>query len=219
MELEGDPEKVVDLETGDIYQWDHDLGYFVKVEPEVEVMTEYVGIQVDPDNSELSVFEDSLEDLEMEVNDLSDQIDLMAAYDAAADQNLGTSNVSIFSGLVSKVPFGQHYVYWRDGQTSYKFAYGDIFLSGSSFMSDGSVVICSYDTNTTGYNTNYTWTSSVDNNFSLQAGNRLVYSDLGDYPGLAEREALKYEAIQAFSIFGFVLFCLFDRIRCSCVRG
>lgn len=232
MELENDPNRAVDLETGDIYYWDWDLGQWVLdpkeviVEKEVviEYVTEYVPVVEDPsDSDEPSNIEASLYDLEAQVNDLEDEISLLSDevstlsdYNAAGDYNLGTTNQAIFSGLVSKVPFGQNYVYWRDGQYSYKFAYGDLTLEGSEFVSDGIVTICSYDTSGSSYNNYYTWSVFTDSNFSLSAGDRLVYSDLGDYPALGEREVQKYAAVTAYVLFGAVLFILLDRLRSSC---
>lgn len=211
------------METGDIYVWDDTQEMYVLEEQEVE--TEYVAVQVDSDNGESSDLADSVSDLEVqvmsledEVSTLSDEVSVLSAYDAATDYNLGTTNQAIFSGLVSKVPFGQHYVYWRDGQYSYKFAYGDISLEGTDFIGAGDITICSYDTDSSSYSSYYTWSVSTDSAFSLSAGDRLVYSDLGDYPGMGEKEVQKYVAITAFTAFGAVLFILLDRLRLACFR-
>lgn len=223
MELENNQDKAVDLETGDLYYWDYDLNEWVLEPKEVEYVTVP---EVDSDNIESFDLADSVSELETQVNDLetevsllSDEVSLLSDYDAAGDYNLGTTNQAIFSGLVSKVPFGQHYVYWRDSQYSYKFAYGDITLEGTQFLSDGDVIICSYDTSGTGYNNYYTWSAFTDSNFTLSAGDRLVYSDLGDYPALAEREVQRYAAASTYVLFGFVLFLLLDRLRSSCMRS
>lgn len=215
---------MVDLETGDIYVWDSEAGESGLYVPEPkEVVTEYVGVQVDPDSSESSDLENTISDLEVQVSDLEDQVmllenevELLSSYDAAGDYNLGTTNVAIFEGLVAKVPFGDHYVYWRDGQYSYKFAYGDLSLEGSTFSGNGDITIVSYDTVGSSYNSYYTYDVSTDSNFRLSASDRLVYSDLGSYPGLGEKEVIEYGAITAYTIFGGMLFCLFDRLRKSC---
>lgn len=155
--------------------------------------------------------------MEEDISTLQEDVALLTAYATDDAYNLGTTNVTIFAGLADKVPFGQHYVYWRDDQYSYKFAYGDISLSGSSFVGSGSVTICTYaGTTSSGYNTVYTWDISTDGSFSLSAGDMLVYSDLGDYPNLIEREGAKYEAVTSYILFGAVLFYLFDRLRIAC---
>lgn len=217
---------MVDLETGDIYIWDSsagDSGMYV-LEPK-EVVTEYVGVEVDPDSSESPDLENTVSDLEVQVSDLEDQVmflenevELLSSYDAAGDYNLGTTNVAIFEGLVAKVPFGDNYVYWRDGQYSYKFAYGDLSLEGTTFSGNGNITVISYDTNGSSYNSYYTYDVSSDSNFRLSASNKLVYSDLGCYPGLGEKEVIEYGAITAFTAFGAVLFALFDRLRSACFR-
>lgn len=184
---------------------------------ENEVAENEVTTSTDPDNSSLSGIENSINGIQTDINTLQEDVALLAAYATDADYNLGTTNVQMFAGLAAKVPFGNHYVYWRDDQNSYKFAYGDLSLSGTSFTGSGAVTICSYyGISSTGYNTVYRWDVSTDNNFSLNAGDMLVYSDLGDYPGLTEREVIKYEAVTAFTVFSAVLFCLFDRLRRSC---
>lgn len=216
--LDPDGNRVVDMETGDIYSWDDSQGMYLLEEPEKEIVTEYVGIQVNQDNSELSDVQDSVSDLEVQVEELEEELELLSDYDASPDHNLGTSNLSIFQGLVSKVPFGEHYVYWRDGQYSYKFAYGDLSWDGSEFTGADEITICTYVANTTGYQADYYWQVSYDLSFSLDPGDRLVYSDLGDFPGLGEREVQKYVAITAYTCFGVMLFGLFDRLRRACFR-
>lgn len=217
------PDRAVDLDTGDIYYWDYDLNEWVK--EETEEVTNAVDTEIVEDISEPSDLENTVSDLEVQVNDLENQVmllenevKLLSSYDAASDYNLGTTNVTIFEGLVAKVPFGQSYVYWRDGQYSYKFAYGDLSLEGTTFTGSGDITVVSYDTANSSYNSNYIWSVTTDSNFSLSASNRLVYSDLGSYPGLGEREVIEYGAIAAYTLFGGMLFCLFDRLRRSCFR-
>lgn len=208
--LEDGTDRVVDLDTGDIYAWDDGSGMYLIVPPEkeVEVDTEYVGIQVDSNDSELPNNQITLEDLEALIEPLSN-------YDQSSQYPVGTQNVSIFSGLVSKVPFNQHYVYWRDGQYSYRFAYGDLELSGTTFTGD--VTIVTY-ASTGGSNAYYTWSTVKDSSFTLKAGNRLVYSDLGDYPGLSDREVMRYAQVTALLVAGGLIFILFDRLRRSALR-
>lgn len=225
MELQDDPDRAVDTDTGDFYYWDYDLQSWVLEEDPAEEVIENVVDEADQNDSEPSDLENTVSDLEMQVSDLEDQVlllenevELLSAYDAASDYNLGTTNVAIFEGLVAKVPFGQSYVYWRDGQYSYKFAYGDLTLEGTTFRGSGDITVASYDTASSSYNSYYTWSVTSDSNFVLSASNRLVYSDLGSYPGLGEREVIEYGAITAYTLFGGMLFCLFDRLCVACFR-
>ena len=109
------------------------------------------------------------------------------------DYGVGSSNTAIFSGVVSGLPLGVNYVYWRGGRYEYCLAYGpDLALSGTTFSgSDVSVVT---------YNTyapdgqQATFTSRVEPDFTLNANSWLVWSNLGDYPRL-ERRYERYEGL------------------------
>lgn len=210
LETEDGSDKVVDLETGDVYQWDDEQGIYVKVPAETitEVDTEYVPIAIDTNDEQLPSQTVDLEALAALIEPLSN-------YDQSSQYPVGTSNINIFAGLVSKVPFGQHYVYWRDGQYSYKFAYGDLELSGTVFKGD--VTIVTY-ASTGGSSSYYTWSSSADSSFTLNAGGRLVYSDLGNYPGLSDREVIRYVETLTLIVAGGCVFVLLDRLRRSCFR-
>ncbi len=109
------------------------------------------------------------------------------------DYGIGTSNTAIFSGVVSGLPLGVNYVYWRESRYEFCLAYGhNLALSGTTFSgSDVSVVT---------YNTyerdgsQPTFTSRVEPNFTLNANSWLVWSNLGNYPRL-ERRYERYEGI------------------------
>lgn len=215
--INGETDKAVDLDTGDIYVWDADLKEYVMEEKE------NVSVETPENDSESSDIALAVSDLEVQVNDLAndvtalqDEVSLLSSYDASNDYNLGTTNQAIFAGLANKVPFGQHYVFWRDGQYSYKFAYGDLSLDGIVFSGSGAVTICDYSYTGSSYNNYYTYTVSTDNSFSLSAGQMLVYSDLGNYPEIGERGLLIYGKVTAVLLSGAVLWYLFERLRCSC---
>lgn len=122
---------------------------------------------------------------------------------------VGTQNTAIMQGIVSKLSYGQHYVYWRQGQYEYRIAYGEgLALSGSTFTAD-SVKLITYTTNT-GYNNQAMLTSLDDSNFRLNAGNYLVWSDLGDYPQLETGKGVRdYAHAAAFGVAVLMLYSLF----------
>lgn len=128
---------------------------------------------------------------------------------------VGTANSSIFGGLISKLPYGVHYVYWREGQYSYRLAYGrELSLSGSRF-SGSSVRLVTYNTHS-GSGSQATWSSVEDSNFSLSAGPYLVWSDLGDYPQLETGKGVRdYAHAAAFGLAVLLLFGLFRGFRSS----
>lgn len=208
----------LDMETGD-YITDDEYNKCIAVsEPEEPTTPSVPEMVVDGSVDSVVAVSSPLDDSDGMSDGEEQQIDspvLMSNYQPA-DYNLGTSNVAIFSGLVSKVPFGQHYVYWRDGQYTYKFAYGKLSFAGGRFVGgDNDITVISYDTEN-GYNSYYTYSSVVDSAFVLSPGNRLVYSDLGNYPGLADKEVQKYVTMSAFVLCAAAFWCLGGSIRRAC---
>lgn len=217
--MANDLNRAVDTETGDIYNWDDSSNEWVKEE---SVSRETI-ISPDQNNDELLVQSDSVQALEDKVTVLEDDVNALslevAALSAAvSDYNLGTTNLAIFEGLVEKVPFGHHYVYWRDSEYRYCFAVGALSVSGSTFTSSEPVTVYTYERNSSG-SSYYTWSVRTDDVFSLSCGSRLVYSDIGHYPTIAGKEVSKYDAVTAYCAVGVVLFALFDRLRRSCFSG
>lgn len=217
METANNPDRAVDTETGDIYVWDYESNHWVKEET---VSNETV-VPSDTNNDELLLQQDSVFALENKVTGLEQDVDTLsqevAALSAAvSNYNLGTTNLTIFEGVVEKVPFGHHYVYWRDSEYRYCLAVGPLTVSGTTFSSAEPVTVYTYERYYTSGDSYYTWSVSTDNVFSLSCGSRLVYSDIGDYPTIAGKEVSRYDAVTAYCAVGVVLFALFDRLRRSC---
>lgn len=215
--MQNDPNKAVDTETGDIYNWDSLINEWVKEE---SVSRETV-ISSDENNFELPVQQDSVQALESKVTGLEQDVETLSSEVAALNAvvsgyNLGTSNLTIFEGVVEKVPFGHHYVYWRDSEYRYCLAVGPLTVSGTTFSSAEPVKVYTYERIYSGGDSHYEWSVSTDNVFSLSCGSRLVYSDIGDYPSIAGKEVSRYDAVTAYCAVGVVLFALFDRLRRSC---
>lgn len=217
MEVANNPEKAVDTETGDIYVWDYDMNEWVKE----EAVSHETDIPADSNNDELLLQSDSVQALETKVTGLEQDVDTLslevAALSAAvSNYNLGTTNLDIFKGVVEKVPFGHHYVYWRDSEYRYCLAVGPLIVSGTSFTSSEPVTVYTYERHYSSGDSYYSWEVRTDNSFSLSCGSRLVYSDIGDYPTIAGKGVSKYDAVTAYCAVGVVLFALFDRLRKSC---
>lgn len=210
--LGGDPPTWIDMDTGEYLSEEE---YYALFPPEGAADLEENNDQ----SADFSPIDDDSiisDGEESQIEEVNDSPALLSSY-SSADYNLGTSNISIFSGLVSKVPWGQHYVYWRDGQYTYKFAYGDLSLSGTVFSGDDNdITVISY--NTENYNSAYLYTITTDSSFELSAGNRLVYSDLGNYPGLADKEVQKYVTISALVLCAAAFWALGARLRNACIR-
>lgn len=220
VEMANNPEKAVDTETGDIYVWDYELNEWVKE----AIVSSETDVPFDTNNDELLLQSDSVLALETKVTGLEQDVDTLslevAALSAAvSDYNLGTTNLAIFEGVVEKVPFGQHYVYWRDSEYRYCLAVGPLTVSGSTFSSSESVTVYTYERHYSSGDSYYTWSVRTDDAFSLSCGSRLVYSDIGNYPTIAGKEVSKYDAVTAYCAVGVVLFALFERLRRSCFSG
>ena len=218
--MQNNPDKAVDTETGDIYVWNNDSNEWVKE----ETVSHETDVSPDTNNDELLLQSDSVQALETKVTGLEQDVDSLsmevAALSAAVSgYNLGTTNLTIFEGVVEKVPFGHHYVYWRDGEYRYCLAVGPLTVSGTTFSSAEPVTVYTYERHYSSGDSYYTWSVSTDNVFSLSCGSRLVYSDIGDYPTIAGKEVSRYDAVTAYCAVGVVLFALFDRLRRSCFSG
>ncbi len=128
---------------------------------------------------------------------------------------VGTSNVTIFSGIARKLPPDVNYVYWRDGRYDYRLAYGrDIVLDGSVFSAASPVVVVSYLTNSS-YSEQPVFSVVTDSSFHLNASNYLVYSNLGDYPCLDDGRDSNAQIISMSCVVGLGLVLvlrIFDRI-------
>lgn len=215
--MANNPDKSVDTETGDIYVWDYQANEWVKE----ETVSNESDVSVDTNNDELLLQQDSVYALENKVTGLEQDVqalstDVAALSAAVSDYNLGTTNLTIFEGVVEKVPFGHHYVYWRDSEYRYCLAVGPLTVSGTTFSSVEPVTVYTYERHYSSGDSYYTWSVSTDNAFSLTCGSRLVYSDIGNYPAITGKEVSKYDAVTSYCAVGFVLFALFDRLRRSC---
>ena len=143
----------------------------------------------------------------------ADSISLLADY-GTSDNSFPSGNFLTYAqGLADRVPWGQHYVCWRDdgsyNSTQY-FAYGDLAEDGGQFT--GSVQVCEYYyvSSQSGYRLSW----STDNNFSLDGSNGFVYSDLGNFPALNGGETFEEAALFLLGfdiVFGLVLSILLGR--------
>lgn len=143
----------------------------------------------------------------------ADSISLLADY-GTSDNSLPSGNFLTYAqGLADRVPWGQHYVCWRDDSSYYStqyFAYGDLSEDGGQFS--GSVQICEYYyvSSQSGYR--ISWSS--DSSFSLDGSNGFVYSDLGNFPSLNGGESFEEAALFLLGfdiVLGLVLSILLGR--------
>lgn len=143
----------------------------------------------------------------------ADSISLLADFGTSYNSLPSGNFLTYAQGLADRVPWGQHYVCWRDdgsyNSTQY-FAYGDLAEDGGQFT--GSVQVCEYYyvSSQSGYR--ISWSS--DSSFSLDGSNGFVYSDLGNFPSLNGGESFEEAALFLLGfdiVFGLVLSILLGR--------
>lgn len=130
-----------------------------------------------------------------------------SSYTPYNDGNIGTTQLQYFRDIVSNLGINDSYVASRTGRYTYQLFVGDIKYSNGQFMgsNQGSVItIYTINTDTNSYGT-YTYNVSTDNNFTFNASNYLIYSNLGEYPQLEERSVI-YE-FSTFFIISVVALC------------
>ena len=120
--------------------------------------------------------------------------------------NVGTNNLTMFQGLASKVSPSDSYVYARTGNYSYVFAWGDLQLEGTTFSGSADYAVYERTSNNT---STYTFSVYHDDNFQLRAGSYLVYSDLGNYPGIGGSEYARFYLPAVMLLFMCVAVLLF----------
>ena len=115
-----------------------------------------------------------------------------STYSPYTDGSIGTTQLQYFRDIISNLGINDSYVAARTGRYEYKLFAGDIKYSNGQFMgSQQGSVINVYTLNINNdYSGTHTYSISTDNNFSFNASNYLVYSNLGDYPQLEERSVI-----------------------------
>lgn len=125
--------------------------------------------------------------------------------------NLGTTYVSYFKDVLSGTSFKDNYVAFRSGQYSYSLIVGELKNENGviSLLSPGKEY--KFYTENSGYNSQYYYDVLDINDFSLNVGNSILYSDVGDFPELIERGA-KYETLNTILIVIIMLSFVISRI-------
>lgn len=131
------------------------------------------------------------------------------AYSVYTEGTLSSTYITYFRDIVGGIKPNDNYVAYRSGQYQYTLAVGDFTLSGSSISSTGTTKLYVYETSSSGYNSTYTYDVSEVTDFSLDVGNYIVYSNLGDFPLLEERGVI-YEYATLFVVC-VIAFCMFLR--------
>ncbi|MEE1504802.1 MAG: hypothetical protein UGF89_11235 [Acutalibacteraceae bacterium] len=137
----------------------------------------------------------------------------------AYEGNISSSIVDYAKDLLPNFSINDNYVLFRSGQYTYELVVGDLVYENGAFTlaDDGK----QYTINTSNYSFNnnyYNYTVSTTNSFSLITGDKIVYSDLGDFPQLEERSA-KFEIVQTITLCVACLFVVIRAIFSACTRN
>lgn len=128
----------------------------------------------------------------------------------AYDGNLSSTYTGYMRDILPGIGVNDHYVYFRSDQYDYIMVVGDLVYDGGVFsLADvGTLYRISNDNS---YNGSYSYSVEEIDSFSLSPGDRIVYSDLGQFPQLIERGS-KYEIFTALLIATGLLGVIINRI-------
>lgn len=156
--------------------------------------------------------EEGLPDVEEDTDSVEDSGILPFSANISGSYGVGSSNLSLFSGVAGKLGLGVHYVYYRSGQYSYVIAYSrEITWNGTRFTAPSVETLTYYSYSGSG--SQPTWTHSTETGWYVQPNNYLVYSDIGPYPQLIERRGSDYELAALCGMASFALFALWRSMR------
>lgn len=136
---------------------------------------------------------------------MATQAQAYTAYDGTPSNTY----ITYYRDMLSKYPASADYVVFRSGQYDYIMAVGQLDDTGTRIVADGEVQICAISTSS-GYNSNYAIDYRAEFGFFLDVGDEIIYSNLGQYPGLEERRDIVDYA---------TLFVLCSCAVCSLVRS
>lgn len=124
-----------------------------------------------------------------------------ATHTVYENGNISSTYLTYFKDILPGVPFSHNYVAFRSGQYSYTMVTGDIEYNESTrtFTLQGEGHVYVFEQTSNNYNSYYTYDDGSISNFSVQANDSVLYSDVGSYPQLMERGA-KYEMLTAVLI-------------------
>lgn len=129
------------------------------------------------------------------------------AYSVYNEGTLNSTYTTYFRDIIAGISPNHKYVAYRSGQNSYTLAVGNLSISGTIISSSDTVTLYVYESTSSGYSSNYTYNVSEVTDFSIDVGNYIVYSNLGDYPLLEERGVIyEYATLFIICVIGLCFF-------------
>ena len=121
-----------------------------------------------------------------------------AATHTVYDGNPSSTYINYFRDIVAGLSLHDNYLAFRSGQNEYMLITGDLQYDGNTFtlLDTGTVYTFISDNN---YNASLSYQVGTITSFALNPEDKLIYSDLGQFPQLEER-GTKYEIISALLV-------------------
>lgn len=129
-----------------------------------------------------------------------------ATHSVYENGNLSTTYITYFKDIISGIGFNDNYVAFRNGQYSYIMVVGDLDYNNGVISLNGQGKSYVFSTESSNYNSQYKYNVTDISSFSVNTGDAIIYSDIGDFPQLIERG-------DKYAIFTAFLLC----IACICV--
>ena len=107
--------------------------------------------------------------------------------------------IQYYRDILSGIPITENYVVFRSGQNEYKMVVGELVQNNGLFTSESECDVYTFSQRDSGYSGYYIYEISTIDSLVVDCGNKIVYSDLGNYPQLEERGA-KYEILTTILI-------------------
>ena len=121
-----------------------------------------------------------------------------AASYTVYEGNPSNTYIQYYRDIVGGLSLLDNYVVFRSGQNQYTMVVGDLVQNNGLFTSDKQCTVYTMETSGN-YNSYYTYDISTIDSFVVDVGDKIIYSDIGDYPQLEERGA-KYEILTTILI-------------------
>lgn len=123
--------------------------------------------------------------------------------------NPSNTYITYYRDILAGVGFNEHYVAFRSGQYEYTMLVGELVYNNGYFSCTDAVTAYVFTSNSS-YNSYYAYNVTSIDDFTLNPGDKIIYSDLGNFPQLEERSA-RYEQIEVLLLVTFGM--------CACIRS
>lgn len=117
-----------------------------------------------------------------------------AATYNAYDGTISSTYTTYFDDILNNIGIDEDYVALRNDQYEYSLIVGDLVIDGNVISSNSACRVYSFTTNS-GYNATYTYDIYSIDECTVNCGDEIVYSNLGNYPNFIER-SVNFEFIQ-----------------------